>query len=213
MENQIYTKVYGWMFIGLFISFLTGYFLSLNEEIVYTVMLTNYFWFVVIIELGLALFFGLKIATMKKTTATLCYLLYCLTTGFTLSIIFIAYETLSILSVFVITATLFGAFAVYGALTKKDITKWGTYLIMALLGIIVATFINMIFNNTTVDLLICIIGIVVFLLFVAYDMQKVKQLMNQIPEDNAAIYGAFSLYLDFINLFLKLIRIFGKSRD
>lgn len=213
MENSLYSKVYVWMFIGLFISFLSGYFLSINPSIVYSIMLTNKFWLIIILELGIAIFFGARINKMSSTTAKICFILYSLTTGFTLSIIFLAYKLSSIVMIFGVTATLFGIFAVYGLLTKKDITKWGTYLLMILFGIIIVTIVNIFFENTTLDLIISIIGVILFLLFVAYDMKTIKSLVATIPEENVAIYGAFTLYLDFINLFLRLIRIFGKNRD
>ena len=213
MENKIYAKVYSWMFIGLLVSFLTGYGLTYYPNIIYNVMGTNLFYVLIIIELAVAIFFGARITKMSKNLAIGCYLLYSFLTGFTLSIIFLAYEISSILLIFGITAGLFGIFAVYGYLTNKDLTKLGTFLVMGLLGIIIATVINIFVNNSTFDLVISVIGIILFLLFVAYDMKKIKSLINYLGEEKGAIYGAFELYLDFINLFLRLISIFGKSRD
>lgn len=213
MNNNIYAKIYGWMFIGLIISFLTGYMLSYNPKIVYNIMLTGWFYLVLILELGIVIFFSARINKMSTITATICYILYSILTGLTFSVIFLAYEMTSILTIFGITSALFGIFAVYGYITKKDLTKLGTFLLMGLLGIILASVINIFLKSTQMNFIVSIIGIIVFILFIAYDVNKIKNMIYNIGDDKGAIYCAFQLYLDFINIFLRLINLVGKRND
>lgn len=150
---------------------------------------------------------------MQTTTAKILFCLYSFVTGLTFSTIFVAYRIDSIIMVFGITALTFAIMALVGTMTKIDLTKIGTILLMGLLGIIIASIINMFIGSQTLDLGIIIIGIVIFTLYIAYDVQKVKYIAQTLEEDKAAIICAFELYLDFINLFIKLLRLFGKSKD
>lgn len=214
MKNNIYTRVFGLLFLGVFVSFLTGYFLSLNPSLVIKVMGGGYFYILVILELAVVIVFSLLIKKMNKYLAYFCYFLYSILTGFTLSVIFLAYSLNSILLVFLLTSIILAVFALYGYFTKHDLSNWGMYLFVALLGIIVASIINIFLGNTTLDLIISIVGILVFVLYVAYDVNKViPNASYMLDEEKGAIYGAFQVYLDFINIFLDLIRIFGKNND
>ena len=141
--------------------------------------------------------------------------LYSFITGLTLSYIFLVFLLPSILIIFLAAAFMFGIFGLIGYFTKVDLSKLSTILLMALLGIIIASVINIFLGNATIDMIISIVGIIVFVIFVAYDIQKAKLFatLDTIPEDNLAIYGALNLYLDFINLFLHLLSMFGNSRD
>ena len=150
---------------------------------------------------------------MSKTTAIVCYGLYSLITGLTLSGIFIIYKLSSIIYIFLISAVLFLIFAIIGKTTKLDLSKFGTLLFMVLLGIIILSIVNIFLGLEGLDFIIAIVSIIVFLGYIAYDMQKVRDLVVVVGEDKAAIFGAFQLYLDFINVFIDLLRLFGKSND
>ncbi len=214
MKNNIYTRVFGLLFLGVFVSFLTGYFLSLNPSLVLKVMSGGYLFTLVILELAVVIIFSLLIKKMNKYLAYFCYFLYSILTGFTLSVIFLAYSLNSILLVLLLTSITFAIFALYGYFTKRDLSSWGIYLFVVLIGIIVASLINIFLGNTTLDLIISIVGVLVFVLYVAYDVNRVIPMSSYIlDEEKGAIYGAFQVYLDFINIFLDLIRIFGKNND
>ena len=192
MDNKIFSKVYGWMFIGLLISFATGYYVSTKPNMVYN--MANAYWILALIEIGVCIWLSAGIRKMQTSTAKILFGLYSFVTGLTFSTIFVAYRIDSIIMVFGITALTFAIMALVGTFTNIDLTKLGTILFMGLLGII-------------------IIGIVIFTLYIAYDVQKVKYIVQTLEEDKAAIICAFELYLDFINLFIKLLRLFGKSKD
>ncbi len=213
MENKIFSKVYGWMFIGLLISFITGYYVSTQPNIIYNLFNKGMFFILILVEIGLCIWLSAGIRKMQTTTAKILFCLYSFVTGLTFSTIFVAYRIDSIIMVFGITALTFAIMALVGTMTKIDLTKIGTILLMGLLGIIIASIINIFIGSQTLDLGIIIIGIVIFTLYIAYDVQKVKYIAQTLEEDKAAIICAFELYLDFINLFIKLLRLFGKSKD
>ncbi len=208
-------KTFGWMFIGLLVTFITGYVISMNPNMLLNVMSTTGLILIVIIEFALVIFLSARITKTKPITAKISFLLYSFVSGLTFSSIFVVYEITSIMFVFLITAILFAVMAAIGAFTKVDLTKMGTYLFMALLGVILCTIVNIFLNSPSFDLIISIVVILIFIGFTAYDVQKIKNLseMNLIAEDNLAIYGALELYLDYINLFLHLLRFFGNNND
>ena len=213
MENKIYSKVFLWLFIGMLVTFLTGIYTTTNESALSVIFSGGFYWILVIVELGLAIFLSARIHKMSATTARICYLLYTFLTGLTFSSIFIVYKLESILLVFGITSLLFLIFAIIGKTTNIDLSKLSTYLLMMLLGIIICSIVNIFLNNTTFDIVISCISIVVFLGYIAYDVQKIKRLNGLITEDNLAVIGAFELYLDFINIFIDLLRLFGEADD
>ena len=210
--NKIYSKVFGWMFLGLLVTFITGYIIANNINMLLFVLKIPFIIYI-ILELGLVIFLSARIHKMSDTTAKICFLIYSFVTGLTFSTIFIIYELTSIIYVFGITALLFGIFAIFGHFTKLDLTKISTFLLMGLLGVIICSIINMFLGNSTFDLIITIISIIIFLAYTAYDMQKIKRSINILPEENLAVISALELYLDFINLFLDLLRLFGKSKN
>ena len=215
VNNQTLSKTFGWMFIGLLVTFLTGYVVSLNENMLYNIMSTWGMILCIVVELGLVIFLSARITKMQPTTAKISFLLYSFVSGLTFSSIFMVYSLNSIMYVFLITAVVFAIFAAIGAFTKIDLTKIGSYLLMALLAIIICTIVNIFLNSTSFDLFLSIIIIIVFIGFTAYDVQRLKRISGTgiINEENLAIYGALELYLDFINLFLELLRLFGSSHD
>jgi hypothetical protein len=201
------------MFIGLLVTFITGIYTSTNVDALEVIFNKSGYWILLIVELGLAIFLSARIHKMSPTTARICYLLYTFFTGLTFSSIFIVYKIESIMLVFLVTAILFLIFAIIGKTTKVDLTKISTILLMALLGVIICTIINIFLQNSTFDMILSGISVLIFLGFIAYDIQKIKSLDGWVNEENLAVIGAFELYLDFINIFLDLLNLFGNSKD
>lgn len=210
---KIYSKVFLWMFLGLLVTFITGIYVSTNENILIFLFQNNGFIFAIIAEFITVIFLTARIRKMSPTTARISFLLYSFLTGLTFSSIFLVYELSSIMLIFLVASLLFGVFALIGNYTSLDLTKLGTFLLMMLFGVIICVLINIFLDNSTFDIIISSISVIVFLGYTAYDMQKVKLLEDEMDEDNLAIYGALQLYLDFINILLDLLRLFGKSRD
>lgn len=212
-NTQVYPKMFTWLFIGLLITFASGYALTLNEQLMIQVLALGILP-IAIIEIVIALVLGIRLAKMHPLTMKILYVIYSILTGVTFSVIFVAFEVSSLISIFIITAIIFALLAFYGYTTKRDLTKIGTIALIALLAIIIAGILNIfIFKSTMFDTALTIIGVLIFIAYIAYDVNKVKQLMLVIGEEKAAVYGAFQLYLDFINLFIRLLELFGKRRD
>lgn len=211
MKN--YSKIFMWMCIGLLVTFATGFFVSTNENMLVSIFSSGVYFILIIAELATVIFLTARLHKMSETTAKISFILYSFLTGLTFSSIFVVYELTSIIYVFLVSALLFGVFAVIGATTNIDLSKIGTILLMLLFGIIICTLINMFIGSESFDLVLCIIGLIVFMIYVAYDMQKIKQLESIYDGDKLAIIGALELYLDFINIFLRLLELFGKNRD
>ena len=212
-ENKIFSKVFMWMFIGLAITFGVGYYVSINQNMLYNVFSKCYI-FLIIAEFAVIIWLSLRIRKMNPTTAKVLFSLYSFLTGLTFSSVFVVYKITSIVYVFGITSIICLLFSIIGQKTKIDLTKFGTYLAMILFGIIICLIINMFVKSESFDLALTIVSLIVFICYIAYDIQVVKKNLYDIPnEKNLAIYGAFQLYLDFINIFLRLLSLFGKSRD
>lgn len=213
MENKLLSKTFLWMFLGLLVTFATGYAVSSNPVMIENVF-GGMFYIFIILELVLVLILSARVMKMSPVGAKMCFLLYSFVSGLTFSSIFIVYNLTSITSVFLISALVFGIMALIGYTTKVDLTKVGFYLMMALIGAIIVMIVNIFLNNPMVDTFISIVCLIVFIGITAYDVQKIKALESSgLPEDNLAIYGALDLYLDFINIFLHLLQFFGKSDD
>ncbi len=212
--DKVFSKVFMWLFIGLALTFGVAYTVSTNEAMVYNLFGDGKYLFVWIAELVVVIVLSLRIRKMSSMTATILYLLYSGLTGLTLSSIFIIYAITSIIWVFAITAGLLLIFGLVGYFTNLDLTKIGTFLIMGLLGVLLAYLVNVFIGSESLDMGLSVISIIIFLGFIAYDMQVIKRNIYTIEdENNRAIYGAFQLYLDFINIFLDLLKLFGNSRD
>lgn len=213
MKNKLLSKTFLWMFLGLLVTFATGYAVSSNPVMIENVF-GGMFYIFIILELVLVLVLSARVMKMSPVGAKMCFLLYSFVSGLTFSSIFIVYNLTSITSVFLISALVFGIMALIGYTTKVDLTKVGFYLMMALIGAIIVMIVNIFLNNPMVDTFISIVCLIVFIGITAYDVQKIKALESSgLPEDNLAIYGALDLYLDFINIFLHLLQFFGKSDD
>ncbi|HIU40403.1 MAG TPA: Bax inhibitor-1/YccA family protein [Candidatus Aphodocola excrementigallinarum] len=214
--SKFFTKVYLWMFVGLLISFGVAYYTSTNLNMIYF-MLRNYTW-IILAELLVVIFFSFLRRKVSSLVAGILFVVYAALSGLTLSSIFIVYEIGSIGMVFLSAALMFGLLAVYGYVTKNDLSSMGKILIFALLAIIIMSLINLFVYNSTFGVIISVISIVVFLGLTAWDMQNLKMIYNYYASDDkelnkASIYGALDLYLDFINIFLQLLSLFGKRKD
>ena len=212
-------KVYTWMTLALVITGMTAWGVA-NSPGILSVILGNraLFWGLCIGELALVWGVSAAIHRLSLTTATLLFILYSLLNGVTMSFIFLAYTAQSIASVFFITAGTFGAMAAYGYFTKSDLSSWGKILFMALIGLIIATIVNIFLGSSMLSMIISYAGVLIFVGLTAYDTQRIKEMLStaDAADESAqkiALLGALSLYLDFINLFLYLLRIFGGSRD
>ena len=190
-----------------------------NPGIAYAIVTNRLlFWGLVIAEFGLVIGISGAINKLSAVTATLLFVLYSIVNGATLSVIFMAYTMSSIASVFFITAGLFGVMAFIGYTTKTDLTSIGKILFMALIGIILATIVNLFVGSSMLNMIVSYIGVVIFTGLTAYDSQKIKNMLYNADSmdegmQKIALLGSLTLYLDFINLFLMLLRIFGGNRD
>lgn len=211
--NDLLKKVFAWMFLGLLITFATGIFVTTNENMLANIFSTGMYIVLVIVEIILVVVLSARIAKLNPTTARILFILYSFVTGLTFSSVFIAYKLESVMFVFLITAVLFGLLSVIGYTTKLDLTKFGTYLFIMLIGIVICSIINIFVGGSTLTLIICVLSLIVFMGFTIYDVQKIDQMSGMISEDNLAIFGALQLYLDFINIFIDLLRLFGKGND
>lgn len=212
-------KVYVWMTLALVITGFTAFGIAENPGLVYTIVTNRLlFWGLVIGEFALVMAIYGAIGRLSATAATLLFVLYSIVNGATLSVIFLAYTMTSIASVFFITAGTFAVMAFIGYTTKTDLTSFGKMLMMGLIGIILATVVNIFIGGSMLNMIVSYVGVVVFVGLTAYDSQKIKNLLYQVDNmseeaQKLALLGSLTLYLDFVNLFLMLLRIFGGNRD
>ncbi len=221
--TQVMRKVYVKMFIGLLVTALTSFFVMSNETLMSLfidvaddyVSPSGLLWVLCIAELALVFILSMAINKLSSQVATILFYVYALINGITLTPIFFIYTMSSIALTFFVTAGVFLAMSIYGYTTKSDLTKFGSYMIMGLIGLIVCTLVNLFMKSSTMDWIISFAGVIIFIGLTAWDTQKIKQMALETDEVNAgklATIGALSLYLDFINLFLYLLRLLG-SRD
>lgn len=207
------------MTLALVITGFTAFGIAENPGLVYTIVTNRLlFWGLVIGEFALVMAIYGAIGRLSATAATLLFVLYSIVNGATLSVIFLAYTMTSIASVFFITAGTFAVMAFIGYTTKTDLTSFGKMLMMGLIGIILATVVNIFIGSSMLNMIVSYVGVVVFVGLTAYDSQKIKNLLYQVDNmseeaQKLALLGSLTLYLDFINLFLMLLRIFGGNRD
>lgn len=221
LVNDFVRSVYNWMCIGLALTGFIAWFASGNDTIKQLVFGNSIILIVlIIVELGLVFSISGMINKMSAGTATGLFVLYSALNGVTLSFIFTVYTSASIVSTFFICAATFLACSIYGWTTKRDLTSLGGFLTMGLIGIIIASLVNLFIRSSAMHYIISYIGVIVFVGLTAYDTQKIKNMALAQPDGldggvirKGAILGALSLYLDFINLFLMLLRIFGQGRD
>lgn len=217
VESVFVSKVFGWMTAGLVASGAVASYVAFNPKLAGLIIGTKFMFLgLIIAELLLVMALGSMINVMSAATATALFMAYSVLNGLTLSVIFLACQLSSIGTVFFITAGMFGAMCVLGFLTKKDLSSLGGIFLMALIGLLLAMLVNIFLGNSVLDIVISAIGALIFVGLTAYDAQKIKLMSNASmdaeSERKAAIIGALALYLDFINLFLFLLRLFGKRR-
>lgn len=212
-------KVYLWMTLALMITGITAAGVANSPNILALIYSSQVvMWGIIIAEFGLVIYISARLEKLSLSTATTLFALYSILNGVMLSSIFLLYSTAIISKVFFITAGTFGVTALYGYATKKDLSSLGNILFMALIGLVIATVVNVFMKSAMFDLILSYIGVIIFVGLTAWDSQKIKHMMmvQQDADESAqklALIGALSLYLDFINFFLYLLRIFGRSND
>lgn len=216
--SRLMGRVYGWMGAALLISAISS-FLFLSSETALQLVFGSKIGFWVLIGLEFLLVIGISgaINRISAGTATALFILYAILNGITLSPILLMYTGASVAATFFITAATFGVMSIAGYVTKKDLSTMGSYLIMGLIGVIIASVVNMFLQSETMDYIISYLGVFIFIGLTAYDTQKIKTLGQEAINNGAsmqkiAILGALTLYLDFINLFLYLMRLFGRRK-
>jgi len=213
-QNALIRQVYAWMGAGLLVTALSA-FVTISSPVIINAVVGNrlLFYGLLIGELGLVVALSAAINRLSAGTATLMFLIYSALNGVTFSIVFRVYTAESIGSTFLITAGMFGAMSIYGSTTKKDLTSWGSFLFMGLIGIVIASIVNIFVGSSAVAWVVSAIGVIVFTGLTAYDTWKIKEMAaTGAGGRKPAIIGALTLYLDFINLFLMLLRLTGRER-
>jgi len=221
LVNDFVRSVYNWMCVGLALTGFVALYVASSETVLQIIFGNRLVFFgLIIAELALVFSISGMVHKMSAGTATALFVIYAALNGATLSFIFIAYARASIVSTFFVCSGTFLACSIYGWKTQKDLTSWGGFLTMGLMGIIIASLVNMFIRSSAMGMIVSYIGVILFVGLTAYDTQKLRNMAVSQPAglDGAvirkgAILGALSLYLDFINLFLMLLRIFGQSRE
>lgn len=217
-ETSLMKNVYIWMSGALALTGLAAYYVGSSYDMLNLIFGNRIvFYGLIIAEFALVLGLSAAINRISAVTATLMFILYSIINGVTLSSIFVVYTMSSIATTFFVTAGTFGAMALYGATTKTDLSKMGNILLMALIGLIIAGVVNIFVKSTMLETIVSGIGVLIFTGLTAYDSQKIKAMLRGAEENEMtqkiAVLGALSLYLDFINLFLYLLRFLGNRRD
>lgn len=219
-ENGLLKNVYGYMSLGLILTAVFSFLISQSSSAIRFIY-SNPFVTIIcaVAELALVFYLSARLERMNTRSAQICFISYSILTGITLSSIFLVYTGASIAKAFISTALMFVCLTVYANVTKRNIASWSTYLMMGLFGLIIASTINLFFGFKSVDLFISILGIVIFMGLTIYDTKRVVDMNNeygfQMTEDEftkIGIIGALNLYLDFLNIFLYLLRLFSSSR-
>ncbi len=212
-------KVFNWMAAGLALTGVIAWFAA-STGLTFAIASSPLFFFLIIAELGLVFYLSARVDKIQASTATALFIIYAALNGLTMSVIFLRYTGSSIAGTFMITAGMFGAMAIYGMVTKKDLSGVGSFMFMGLIGIILASVVNLFLQSSMLHMAISAIGVLVFVGLTAYDTQKIKQMGEQgiMTQGNdivqkGAILGALTLYLDFINLFWMLLTFFGGGDD
>jgi len=218
VQTDFIRRVYNWMALGLGVTAIVALY-AVNSGLIFSLLGNPIVMLLLIVgEFGLVIALSAAIGRFQSSTALFMFFAYSFLNGLTLSTIFLIYTKASIASTFFVTAGTFAAMSLYGYTTKRDLTSMGSFLMMGLIGIIIASFVNFFFSSPAVYWLITYAGIAIFVGLTAYDAQKIKEmayagLAGSEDERKGAVIGALRLYLDFINLFLLLLRIFGRRSD
>jgi len=215
--NPFLRAVYGWMSLGLIITALTATVVASSPALVSAVVTNRLlFWGLVIAQLGIVFVLSARVQQLAPATASLLFIGYSALTGVTLSVVLLAFTGDSIATTFVVTAGMFGALAFYGSITRRDLSGLGSFLLMGVVGLVLASIVGLFWHNDALQFVISFIGVIVFTGLTAYDAQRLKVMAMATPSGeygSYAIVGALALYLDFINLFMFLLRFLGQRRD
>ncbi len=217
--SSFMSKVYGWMGFGLALTAAVAYWVASTPAIFKVIVSTPLLIVTFLAQMGIVIFLGARIRQMDYSTAVICFSVFSFLMGLNLSTVFLMYTSESIALTFAITSGMFLSMALYGYFTSADLTSLGSYLTMALFGLMISMLVNMWFKSPVADYYMSLIGVAIFTLFTAYDVHIMKKftesegMQDSALRKNVAIYGALTLYLDFINLFLYLLRFFGKKRN
>ncbi|TAL15950.1 Bax inhibitor-1/YccA family protein [bacterium] len=220
VRTRFITNVYGWMAGGLGVSAAAAL-LVLKSDYLMTTFIMNGAWFtgLIIAQLGLVMGLSWAIGRISTATASWLFVLYSALSGMTMSVVLLRYTSASVLQTLAVSSAVFGGAALYGTFTKKDLTSWGSFLLMGLLGLVIATVVNIFTALAWLDWALTYLGVFIFTGLAAYDSQKIQRIgleASAYGDDSlsrASIYGALALYLDFVNLFLFMLRLTGRSRD
>ncbi len=217
--NQYISRTFGWMFVGLMVTFLLAWAMSVSGAVFGLFYAVPQIAIILLIaEVAVVLIFSARIHKNSVGVSRILFLVYSVLNGVVFSVYFVLFEVTSLIAIFGLTALFFGAFALYGRFTKTDLSRLRPLLIGGLIFLLVAALLSFFIRMEATERIICMVGIVVFLCFTAYDTQKIKANYNYFYHDavmlhKASIYSALELYLDFINLFLYLLRFMGKSKN
>ncbi len=211
--NKVFSKMFAWLFAGILLSFGVAMYVVKSYDLLYKIYTTGIYYIIILAEIITVIVFSSRIHKMSFAGSIFAYLFYSFLTGLTLSAIFVIYDITSIIYAFGVTAGLILIFALIGYFTKIDLTKISTYLFMGILGLIICEIINIFVASETFNFVLLILGVIIFIVYIAFDIQRVKQNIYGLDEDKLPIVGAMELYMDFINLFIRLLELFGKRRD
>ncbi|MDR0678077.1 MAG: Bax inhibitor-1/YccA family protein [Holosporaceae bacterium] len=209
-------NVFAYMSIGLALTALVAYFVSLSESFILVLSSPVVFWMISLVPLGISIYLATRLSNISVERARVLFLIYAASLGVSLSLIFNVYSGVSIVSTFFVTSSMFLSMVIYGYITEKDLTGVGSFLMMCLIGLIISSIVNMFIHNSTFAFITSAVGVVIFTGLTAYDTQVIKSYyfdsdLKEISEKKA-IFGALRLYLDFINLFLSILRFTGGRR-
>ena len=211
------SKVYGWMFLGLLITAGTALVVASSPFLIRALILNRIlFWILILGQLGLVFYLAARVEKMSPATAGGLFILYSATVGVTSSVILLVYTGASVVSTFAVTAGMFGALALFGTFTRRSLAGVGQFMFMGLIGLILASIVGLFWQNSALQFVISVVGVIVFTGLTAWDAQRLKQMAVALPDGRVgsyAVVGALSLYLDFINLFFFLLRLMGGRRD
>lgn len=213
VRSLIYS-VFGWMSFALTLTGITAYYVAHTPAII-NYLVTNPGFIVILffVQLGLVFAISAAVNRLSFAAALAMFTFYAVLTGITLSSIFLVYQEVSIVATLFVTAGMFAVMAIYGAVTKTDLTSLGSFLLMALVGLVLALLVNLFLRSTMLDLILAMAGVVIFALLTAWDVQRIKHMAQYELPEAASVALALSLYLNFINLFLSLVRIMGQRKE
>lgn len=218
VASRFLTRVYGWMAVGLLVTAAVAYYTTTNQSL-RQLIFGNRLVFIglIIAELALVVWISGLVGKMSASTASAVFLFYSALNGLTLSAVFLVYTAGSLGSTFLVTGATFGAMTAYGFVTKRSLDGLGSFAMMGLIGVILAGVVNMFLRNSMLEFVVSCVGVIVFVALTAYDTRKLKQMAESVDADSedgrkGAVRGALALYLDFVNLFLFLLRLFGQRR-